>query len=78
MKLTQNFSTSGDLEKDVTSFLTIHNCKQTAEHSIKVAYEARRLAIRFGIDEVSAFTAGCLHDISAVIPNSQRIEVSDN
>lgn len=41
-----------------------------------VGTEARRIALRFGADPVAAETAGWLHDISAVIPNGDRIALS--
>jgi predicted HD superfamily hydrolase involved in NAD metabolism len=64
---------TGRLEDDVRSFLTAHGCPHTAEHSIRVSREAASLAARFGGDADGARTAGLLHDISAVIPNSERI-----
>ncbi|MDF2959712.1 MAG: hypothetical protein K0S39_1447 [Paenibacillus sp.] len=67
---------SGDLERDVSSFLRLHHCPHTAEHCLRVGYEAARLAERFGIEADSARTAGFLHDISAVIPNHERIEAA--
>jgi predicted HD superfamily hydrolase involved in NAD metabolism len=38
-----------------------------------VAALAAELALRFGLDALSARDAGWLHDVSAVIPNSERV-----
>ncbi|MFD0681658.1 MULTISPECIES: bis(5'-nucleosyl)-tetraphosphatase (symmetrical) YqeK [unclassified Paenibacillus] len=74
MKSSMTFS--GDLEEDVSSFLRLHNHPHTAEHCLKVGYEAGRLAARFGCDADQARAAGFLHDISAIIPNNQRIDAA--
>ncbi|MGN7383749.1 bis(5'-nucleosyl)-tetraphosphatase (symmetrical) YqeK [Paenibacillus sp. SAFN-117] len=67
---------TGSLEKDVAGFLTRHRRPKTAEHSINVGRKARELAARFGADPDQAEAAGYLHDISAIFPNEERIEVS--
>ncbi|GIP32698.1 bis(5'-nucleosyl)-tetraphosphatase (symmetrical) YqeK [Paenibacillus sp. J2TS4] len=67
---------SGCLEEDVSLFLTRHQRPITAEHSIRVGKKARELAIRFGADADQAEAAGYLHDVSAIFPNDERIEVS--
>lgn len=54
-------------------FLTRHGCPRTWEHSQMVAIEARALARRFGVNESLAEQAAWLHDISAVIPDSERL-----
>jgi predicted HD superfamily hydrolase involved in NAD metabolism len=74
--LVGSFEKTGDIEKDVHHFLEIHNYPRIAEHSIRVGYEARRLAGEFGVDEDSATISGFLHDISVVFPNNERIRVS--
>ena len=67
---------SGDIKNDVSSFLEYHKHPRIADHSMKVADEAKRLARKFGLDENSAAIAGLLHDISVVFPNDKRIEVA--
>ena len=62
----------GDLKNDAIHFFEFYNFKKTQEHSFKVAQEAKLLAHKFGVDEYSAVIAGYFHDISVVIPNSQK------
>jgi len=64
---------SGDLQADVTNFLSYHHYTKTASHCLVVAREARMLAGKYGEDEEAAFQAGLLHDISAVIPAEKRV-----
>ena len=42
-----------------------------------MAAEARRLAIRFGEDPARAEAAGLLHDISAPIPDAERLATAE-
>ena len=67
---------TGDIGPDVTAFLLHHGRPETAEHCKNVAAEAKRLAAQFGADERLAQTAGWLHDVSAVIPNEQRVQIA--
>ncbi len=71
--LTQNFTPTGNLRRDVATFLARHGCADTAGHVVQVAAEAQRLAERFGASVEAAEIAGLLHDISAPIPNEERI-----
>ena len=64
------------LKENVHLFLTLNQCPKTAEHCINVGKEARRVAERFGANPDSAEIAGWLHDISAVFPSRERIQVS--
>lgn len=66
-----------DVSTDSESLLRLHGCEHTALHSKHVAEEAARLANRFGIDPICARIAGYLHDISAIIPNHQRIAIAE-
>ncbi|MAU10234.1 MAG: HAD family hydrolase [Anaerolineaceae bacterium] len=72
-KLRQNFVFSGNMATDARAFLEQHGYPKTAAHVADVAAEAGRLAERFGADMQAAQVAGWLHDISAVVPNSERI-----
>jgi predicted HD superfamily hydrolase involved in NAD metabolism len=74
--LTGQMRFTGELKDDVHLFLVENGCPKTAEHCLEVGAEARRLALLFGTDPEACETAGWLHDISAVIPNHQRIEAS--
>jgi predicted HD superfamily hydrolase involved in NAD metabolism len=67
---------SGVIEEDVTTFLTSFGYAHTLRHSRDVAQEASRLAHRFGENQALAKSAGLLHDISAVVPNSERIALA--
>ncbi|HZU86929.1 MAG TPA: bis(5'-nucleosyl)-tetraphosphatase (symmetrical) YqeK, partial [Anaerolineaceae bacterium] len=57
----------------VGEYLIRHGYPRTWEHSLAVAMQARILAQRFGVDENRAQLAAWLHDISAVIPDSERL-----
>ncbi|HEY3425451.1 MAG TPA: hypothetical protein VGL27_11685 [Negativicutes bacterium] len=41
----------------------------------EVASEAKRIAKKFETNEHNAFVARCLHDIGAIIPNTEEIDV---
>lgn len=56
-----------------TRFLMERGYPKTAAHCQAVAAKAAQLARLFGADETQAHLAGLLHDISAVIPNDQRV-----
>lgn len=64
---------TGRVAEDVPRYLAFHGCAATAAHCNAVAAEARRLARRFGVDPAAAGVAGWLHDVSAVIPNADRL-----
>jgi predicted HD superfamily hydrolase involved in NAD metabolism len=71
--LAADIPVTGSVAEDVPRFLVAHGCAATATHCRAVAAEARRLARRFGVDAASAGVAGWLHDVSAVIPNADRL-----
>ena len=71
--LIEGFTFSGDPTQDIPAFLRHHDCPKTAVHVTDVAIEARRLARRFGANPAQAKLAGYLHDVSAVVPNTERI-----
>ena len=70
---TPNFTPTGNLRRDVAIFLALHGCADTAGHVAQVAAEAKRLAASFGASVEAAEVAGLVHDISAVIPNEERV-----
>lgn len=72
-RLRQDYHPTGYLRADSARFLTLHGYAFTAGHCTQVAAEAKRLATRFGANPEQAEQAGLLHDISAVIPNEERI-----
>lgn len=67
---------TGNLKQDAPAFLAHHGKPHTAEHVRDVAAEARHIALKTGDNADSAETAGWLHDISNVIPLSERIETA--
>lgn len=72
-ELTSNMNFTNDLKQDIATFLIQNQCPETAQHCMDVGTEARRVALLFSADPNEAEIAGWLHDISAVIPNSDRI-----
>ena len=72
-RLITNFAPTGNLRRDVATYLILHGCTETFGHVAQVAAEAKRLAERFGASSEAAEIAGLLHDISTVIPNEERI-----
>lgn len=75
-KLTQHDAFAGNLKQDMHLFLSSNDCLYTADHNIDVGTEARRIALLYGINPDQAEMAGWLHDISAVFPNSERIDAA--
>lgn len=76
-RLLEGFVFTGDLHKDTYNLLILHNRQVVAEHSKSVAEECKTLANKFGINEEAAEIAGLLHDISAIFPFQQRLEISN-
>ncbi|HFK1709300.1 putative HD superfamily hydrolase involved in NAD metabolism [Bacillus sp. RC55] len=72
-----SFTPTGKIENDIKAFLLKYNKEFTYKHSIRVANEARQIAGIFYEDEEKAAIAGCLHDISAIFPNEERIAVAE-
>lgn len=72
-----DFIFTNNLNEDSYNFLILHNRRIVAEHSRVVAEECRKLSKRFGIDEKTAEIAGLLHDISAVYPYDERLEIAN-
>jgi predicted HD superfamily hydrolase involved in NAD metabolism len=70
------FKLTGNIRKDVTGFLVQYDQATTAGHCSSVANKAKELAVKFSTDETKAELAGWLHNISAVIPNDERLEVA--
>ncbi|EOP40594.1 HAD superfamily hydrolase [Bacillus cereus VD146] len=72
-----SFTPTGKIENDIKAFLLKYNKEFTYKHSIRVANEARKIAGIFYEDEEKVAIAGCLHDISAIFPNEERIAVAE-
>jgi predicted HD superfamily hydrolase involved in NAD metabolism len=75
--LKKDFTLTDDLARDVTEFLTKHGCPHTAAHCRDVAAEARRVALKTCMSLQQAEIGGWLHDISTVIPASERIAAAE-
>ena len=69
---------TSDVGADVTALLAHHGRAGTIGHSVRVAAEARRLALLWGEDAASAETAGWLHDVSAIVPMDRRIRLAED
>lgn len=74
--LTKEIQFTDDLKNNIYSFLVSNDCTETADHCMTVGEEARRVALRFGANPDAAEIAGWLHDISAVFPHQERVNVS--
>ncbi|MGL5077559.1 MAG: bis(5'-nucleosyl)-tetraphosphatase (symmetrical) YqeK, partial [Waterburya sp.] len=72
----QTFKPTGNIRKDATDFLVQYGHATTAGHCSSVANKAKQLAKQFSADETNAEIAGWLHDISAVVPNEERIHMA--
>jgi predicted HD superfamily hydrolase involved in NAD metabolism len=68
---------TGTLRERSAAFLRASGHAETATHCGRVAVEARRIARRFGLDGDAAEAAGLLHDVSAVIPNGERVRMAE-
>lgn len=68
---------TGDVGLDARSFLDGHDCHRfprMAERCRRVGVENRRIAVLVGVDANRAEGPAWLHDLSAVIPISERTE----
>ena len=75
-QLSKGLSWTGSLRTDVVALLTHNGYTTTVNHCLAVAAQARRLAVQFGADPQQAQASGWLHDVSAIIPASQRLAVA--
>lgn len=72
-----NFKITNDLKYDIQNFFTINDDKETLDHTLKVAAEARRVAQLYNVDSLKAEQVGLLHDISNVIPVKEMMHVAE-
>ncbi|MGB7605393.1 MAG: bis(5'-nucleosyl)-tetraphosphatase (symmetrical) YqeK [Lutisporaceae bacterium] len=61
---------------DSNRLLKYHNQEEVAEHSLKVASEAVKIADRFGLNTEEAELAGFLHDISKIIHEADMVRIA--
>lgn len=71
------YNRTNDVFNDIINFLIKNNKNKALEHSINVAEEGEKLAIKFGENEYKIKLASYLHDISVVIPNELKIQYSE-
>ncbi|MGM7428840.1 bis(5'-nucleosyl)-tetraphosphatase (symmetrical) YqeK [Bacillus pacificus] len=72
-----SFTPTGKIENDIKAFLLKYNKEVTYKHLIRVANEARKIAVKYHVNEEKAAIAGYLHNISAIFPNEDRIVVAE-
>ncbi len=75
-KLREGFR--GNLKDDLTKLLKHHSLHHTIKHSFDVASESERIARFEGVDVKSAYIAGLLHDVGAIIPIDDCVSVAQN
>lgn len=64
---------TGDIQKDAVKLFNFRRRQDIAEHTVKVAHEARKLACKFGVDKYKALLAACLHDLGNLVPDDKKI-----
>lgn len=72
----QDFEPSGNLKADIKRLLQQHHLERTYNHLANVAAKAKELSLQFSGNKKKTEVAAWLHDISAIIPDDQRIDVS--
>lgn len=73
-KLTDGITFSGHIPADVRVFFRRYGMDHTLQHCMDVAVLSSELAGKFGLDVNAASHAGWLHDVSAVIPITERVK----
>ncbi|MTI68156.1 MAG: HD domain-containing protein [Firmicutes bacterium] len=71
------FDATSDICEDVYSLLLKENFNIVANHVKRVGKKSRELARKFKYDEQIAEIASYLHDISVIIPNSEKIQICE-
>ena len=64
------------LKNEIKQYLVSKNCEKTYYHCMEVGEYAYQLGERYLTSPEKVSIAGYLHDISAVYPNNQRINVA--
>ena len=75
LDLISGIEVTGDIQKDALTLLSVNGHDEVAEHSVKVANEAKRIARRYGVSEEKAFIAGLLHDIGRIVPQDKSVNI---
>lgn len=74
--LCNNLHLTGNTAEDVSAFLHHHQHPEAAFHCQQVAAAAREIAIVTLTNPAHAETAGWLHDVSAIFPASERVQIA--
>lgn len=64
------------IKENMFYFMNHYDMDETAQHSLEVAKESKRLASKFNLCPQKAYIAGLLHDIGGVVPNDERIRLA--
>lgn len=72
-----SFQFSGDLEKDVHYVLLTFDKEETFHHVRAVTAKALDIAFNYKVDQNKSRIAAMLHDISAIVPSDQRIQIAE-
>lgn len=73
----EGFTVTGNLQEDITTFFQLHKDWRTLDHTLKVAYEAQRIAKLYKLDPTNVVKAALLHDISNVIPITKMLNIAE-
>lgn len=64
------------MKNEIKNYLFERGCEETYFHCEAVGDYAAKMAKNYSVDPEKARLAGYLHDISAVYPNDQKVEVA--
>lgn len=78
LELKKRFEFTNNVFIDGIRLLNEYDKHIVAEHSQRVATKAEELAVIFGENSEAAKLSGVMHDISAVIPNENKIAVAES
>ncbi|URZ04355.1 HD domain-containing protein [Clostridium felsineum] len=76
-EIKEKFYFTGNIKEDSQKLLKAYGQYLVAEHSIRVAKEARIIAKQYGENENEVEIAGLLHDISGIYENKERLLVAE-
>lgn len=62
-------------ENEIKEILKENLTPKRYNHSLEVAKEARRLALKYGCDEEKAYFAGLLHDITKNLSDEKQLQI---
>ena len=75
--LIKKYEKTNDIFTDIVKFLEKFNKFDTIVHSMKVVETGVKLAEKFRLNKHQIKIAAYLHDISSIIPNENRIKISE-